>query len=153
MWESRFGTLLQTFKKHEHDVLALAVTADEGQLFSTGTDGKVVSLQLLGSGPDGMDGVGGGGGSKWVYSFTHRPHTHDVRALAVSSASRVRGAEADGGAGGVGGDSPLDELLVSGGDDSMLCSFSASTDYASHRPARHFPYPSGSSAAPCAVAR
>ena len=49
-------------------------------MFASGNDHKVVMIQLIGKDDSaGRPGV-------WKYSYAHRAHTHDVRALAIGGA-------------------------------------------------------------------
>jgi WD40 repeat protein len=47
VWDSRTGTLRQSLATHEADVLALAVSADEGTVFGSGVDNKVSAVQFI----------------------------------------------------------------------------------------------------------
>eukprot|EP01134_Creolimax_fragrantissima_P004669 CFRG4669T1 len=97
-WDGAFGTLQQTFKCHEADVLALAVNKSETTIFASGVDNKVAQFKLAKS---------DNGTTKWVYSSKLRVHTHDVRALAITKNDKK-------------------DILVSGGVDTQLVVYSAS---------------------------
>jgi hypothetical protein len=74
-------------------VTTLAVSANERTVFASGFDHKIVMLQRV----QDMADVSSSGNSphsalkeygttdptdgEWVYAYSHRPHTHDVRAL------------------------------------------------------------------------
>lgn len=98
VWDGTHGTLKQTLKLHDADVLALVVNRNEDTAYVSGIDHKVVQLRLVESGADGA--------RKWVSTDKQRVHTHDVRALAISRA-------------------PGSDLLVSGGIDTQLIVYSA----------------------------
>eukprot|EP01102_Stenamoeba_stenopodia_P021466 TRINITY_DN8652_c0_g1_i1.p2 TRINITY_DN8652_c0_g1~~TRINITY_DN8652_c0_g1_i1.p2 ORF type:complete len:875 (-),score=212.31 TRINITY_DN8652_c0_g1_i1:56-2680(-) len=72
-WDGVNGVLLQSFKEHRADVLAVVASDAGDAVFSTGIDHKV-SLFVR---------IADDNQSKWVYSDSHRSHTHDIRALAL----------------------------------------------------------------------
>ena len=74
LWSGKHGTLIQAFHLHSADVLTLAVSEEEDEIYSSGVDAKVLCFCKARS-----------KGSKWVKSGEIRTHTHDVRALALSS--------------------------------------------------------------------
>lgn len=91
IWEGTHGTLSASFSKHTADVLALAVDPTGNQIFATGIDNQIMMLQKTSEG-------------KWVYTHSRRPHTHDVKAMAMSTVSKF----------GM-------NVLVTGGVDTKLC--------------------------------
>ncbi|KAL8172058.1 hypothetical protein V2J09_023862 [Rumex salicifolius] len=149
-WDSHHGTLLQVHSLHKGDVNALAADPSHNRIFSAGSDGKVIlykhSRNAVGSNfnsSSSSEAV-----KKWVYVGNVRPHTHDIRALAVAvpiseeaSASspdmkvkRIRRQE-----------KPRDysyhkwahlgvPMLISAGDDTKLFAYSSKEfmDYAPH---------------------
>lgn len=88
-WNSRFGTLKQSYHVHVGDVLALAVNESEDIILAAGSDHKIVRLKKVNS----------DGSQTWVQAQDIRPHTHDVKAMAVSK----------------------NGILASGGIDTQLC--------------------------------
>lgn len=115
-WDRQFGTLLHRFTQHSADVLALAASPDGGCVFAAGVDPRIAMFQAVG-------GAGGGSdqqqqqlqqrqqqaepaSSIWVYTHYKKPHSHDVRCLAVCGGSGGRGSAAG--------------LLASGGVDAQL---------------------------------
>jgi len=71
-WDTETGTLVQSFKEHAADVMAVAADESGQTVFSSGVDGVVVKYQLVPT------------EGKWVYVKKRRQlHTHDVRALAT----------------------------------------------------------------------
>ncbi len=74
LWSGKHGTLIQSFHLHLADVLTLAVSAGEDEIYSSGVDAKILCIHKAKS-----------KGSKWVKSGEVRSHTHDVRALVLSS--------------------------------------------------------------------
>ena len=95
LWDGEHGTLLQAFHNHRADVLALAVSEGEDAIFSAGADCQVSMFARLA-------GAAEGGGAAWSFVDKKRPHSHDVKALALT--------------GGV---------LFSGGNDARLLSYAA----------------------------
>lgn len=85
-WSSEFGTLKQSFSLHSADVLTLACNNTEDVIFVSGVDHKIVRYKKVEDG-------------NWVPASDIRPHTHDVRTLAVS----------------------YNGILVSGGVDGEVC--------------------------------
>lgn len=74
LWSGKHGTLIQAFHLHQADVLTLAVNAENDEIYCSGVDSKVLCIRKAKS-----------SGSKWVKSGEVRAHSHDVRALALSS--------------------------------------------------------------------
>lgn len=103
-WSGHTGTLLQKFSHLTADILALAVDRSNSVLFASGVDNQVVEFRRV-----------AGHANNWAYSYSHRAHSHDVRALALS-----------------GGAHPV---LVSGGVDTQLVWYRADS-FNVHRPAK-----------------
>jgi WD40 repeat protein len=103
LWDVESGVQLAQFNEHQADVLAVKFSADGRALFASGVDPRVAAFRLA---PDG----------RWVYSYSHRPHTHDVRALAM-----VQG------------------CVLSGGVDAQLCSVVVD-QYETSRPRKESPF-------------
>jgi U3 small nucleolar RNA-associated protein 4 len=97
-WDGSHGTLLCGFQQHAADVLALAATPKGDAVFASGVDHQVVVFKRVVAGADDA------AATTWVYAGLKRPHTHDVRALAVAPAP------AD----------PSTSLLFSGGNDAQV---------------------------------
>ncbi|GMF28150.1 unnamed protein product [Phytophthora lilii] len=89
-WNAPTGTLLQKFSHLTADILALCASMDNNTLFASGVDNQVVEFRRS---------TAETGISTWAYSYSHRGHSHDVRALALSS---------------------TESILVSGGIDTQL---------------------------------
>ena len=73
LWNSKHGTLRQSFQLHLADVLTLAVNEEEDTIYASGVDHKLVRLQKL------KDKKGG-----WVKTAEVRQHSHDIRSIALS---------------------------------------------------------------------
>ncbi|XP_078365837.1 U3 small nucleolar RNA-associated protein 4 homolog isoform X1 [Oculina patagonica] len=71
-WDGQQGTLIQSFKAHMADVLAVCVNKDESMVFSGGVDSKVVQFRQITN----KDGV-----SNWVKAASQRMFSQDVRSL------------------------------------------------------------------------
>ncbi|RMX66947.1 hypothetical protein KXD40_005072 [Peronospora effusa] len=112
-WNAPTGTLLQKFSHLTADILAICVSENNNLLFASGVDNQVVEFRRS---------VAESGMSTWAYSYSHRGHSHDVRALALSSNSRL--------------------ILVSGGIDTQLVWYLGSR-FSSIRPSKiaSMPYP------------
>ncbi|KAG2482398.1 hypothetical protein HYH03_018659 [Edaphochlamys debaryana] len=100
MWDGRFGTMLARFTQHKADVLALAASEDDGSVFAAGVDSQVVQFARV-PGASGRPDT-------WAYTHYKRPHTHDVRSLALLPLGPDRGA-----------------VLLSGGVDAQLIAYPA----------------------------
>ena len=77
LWNSKHGTLRQSFQLHLADVLTLAVNEEEDTIYASGVDHKLVRLQKL-------KDKGG-----WVKTAEVRQHSHDVRSIALSKAGII----------------------------------------------------------------
>lgn len=78
LWNGKHGTLRQSFQLHLADVLTLAVSEEEGTIYASGVDHKLVRLQKL------KDKKGA-----WVKTAEVRQHSHDVRSIALSKAGII----------------------------------------------------------------
>lgn len=107
IWDGTVGVLMLNIHQNTAEILALAVTPDERQIFASGVDGRVTCIKKVtqvSSNDKSTDDAGNvdnvnanPADSQWVYTSSHRPHSHDVYALTIcmntssnSSASRVR---------------------------------------------------------------
>ncbi|KAG1689593.1 hypothetical protein DVH05_002102 [Phytophthora capsici] len=75
-WNAPTGTLLQKFTHLTADILTICVSKSNNTLFASGVDNQVVEYRRS---------VAESGNATWAYSYNHRAHSHDVRALALSS--------------------------------------------------------------------
>lgn len=73
IWHDSFGTIFQSFKEHDADVLALAIDSKNSTIYSSGIDQKIVSFKKL------------TGSLEWIKDKEIKIHSHDVRALDLSS--------------------------------------------------------------------
>ncbi|GIL46659.1 hypothetical protein Vafri_3595 [Volvox africanus] len=109
MWDGQFGTLLQRFTQHRADVLALAATEDGAAVFAAGVDSQVAMFARI----SGDEGAGAHSVQSWAYTHYKRPHTHDVRALALLAVPD----DSNGGGRGA--------VLLSGAVDAQLMAYPA----------------------------
>lgn len=71
-WDGLQGTLIQSFKGHLADVLAVCVNKEENMVFSGGVDSKIVQFRQITS----KNGI-----STWVKAASQRMFSQDVRSL------------------------------------------------------------------------
>ncbi|KAG2764961.1 hypothetical protein PC129_g6045 [Phytophthora cactorum] len=105
-WNAPTGTLLQKFSHLTADILAICVSQSNNTLFASGVDNQVVEFRRS---------VAESGNATWAYSYSHRGHSHDVRALALSSNAKP--------------------VLVSGGIDTQLVWYRGNS-FGASRPAK-----------------
>jgi WD40 repeat protein len=95
LWDGNTGVLMVSFHQHIAEVLALAVSPDERQIFASGIDSRVTCIRRLrndGSEFDSIDNTTPPTQpteGEWVYTTSHRPHSHDVFALAVCNNAQL----------------------------------------------------------------
>ena len=169
LWDGETGVLMVTLHQHTAEILALAVSPDESQIFASGVDCRVTCVRRIAPQQQQQQqqlfrakyGDGGGGGDpsdeqemmtmtsssylstspsdcNWVYSTSHRPHSHDVCALAVCHCS-TDGFASDSfpSSSSSSSSSSSNAVLISGGMDTKLCSYSID-EFARTRP-RYIP--------------
>jgi WD40 repeat protein len=129
LWDGETGVLMITLHQHIAEVLALEVSPDETQIFASGVDCRVTCVRRVTQPTQQMNKYGSEdveppspSDSHWVYSTSHRPHSHDVFALAVCNTASVG------------------PVLISGGMDTKLCSYSID-EFARTRPSWILPVP------------
>ena len=118
IWDGKMGVLLSSITEHTAEILALAASDDEQHIFASGVDGRVTCTSRLSTGRNNVGGDLDASGGQWVYTSSHRPHSHDVFALAFMKNHTPGG----------------DRLrLISGGLDTKLCTYAVS-DFFKLRP-------------------
>lgn len=125
-WETQFGTALSSVQQHQADVNAVAVSPCGGAVFAAGVDPSLVLIKR-------ETAAAAGGLTRFAFSDRRRPHTHDVRSMAVlapPAAARPGG--------------PRGASLLTGGNDAELLVHSVD-EFTQHHPVRV-------TAAPCAPA-
>jgi U3 small nucleolar RNA-associated protein 4 len=142
-WDGVTGVLMSTLHQHTADILCIAASRDESQIFASGVDSKVICVKRISAtfrlptgqpaGQDDSEACRDPSLSQWVYTTAHRPHTHDVHSLAVcpSSVSTFKDGQRTVSA---------QETLLSGGIDSKLCIYSIG-DFMKSRPSWVLPTP------------
>jgi U3 small nucleolar RNA-associated protein 4 len=128
-WDGSTGTLLQSFDQNDKkaDVLALTVTPNECQVFASGIDPRILSMERSQS-PLSYDSSSSQG---WIMTHAQRPHTHDVKALTIS---RLTNQESSAQL-----KTPL-WILCSAGVDTKLCTLPIG-QFHNGRPRIRFPWP------------
>ena len=156
-WDGNTGTLMVSFHQHTAEILALAVSADDSQIFASGVDCRVTCMRRIrhrssSFGPVSAEGDSDGAAfaqnvdNHWVYTASHRPHSHDVYALAVCQHSRFFSERKGKGSGDAAAGDDKDRawtaqpLLISGGEDCKLCAYSIN-DFVATRPVWVLPTP------------
>ena len=143
-WNGDMGTLTQTIiqSNSKADVLKIVVNSDETKLFCSGVDSRVVCLErrkppINKATPQPESELTALFTSHlttyrpWKMTISHRPHTHDVKAMSVvTSSSNVLSSSI--------------EILLTGGLDTKICSYSVSK-YAHTQPQTWYPWPGASS--------
>lgn len=145
-WNGETGTLTQTVIQSNSlaDVLKMVTNSDETKIFCSGVDSRVVCLERKQppitaaaaqksnanalSNPNDLTALVTSHLTTyrpWKMSVSQRPHTHDVKAMAI-----VR--------------SLSKETLLTGGVDTKICSYSVST-FAQSQPQTWYPWPSATS--------
>ncbi|KAK9835700.1 hypothetical protein WJX74_006180 [Apatococcus lobatus] len=76
LWDANFGTLIQGFQQHKADVLSIATSPAGDRIFASGIDSQLALFARV-------TGSSGSSEQQWAHLESKRPHTHDVRALAV----------------------------------------------------------------------
>jgi len=133
-WDGATGTLQQSFVQSDDkaDVLALDVTHDECKLFASGVDSRVVCIER-----QPVDAISQNEPRKWIMTHAQRPHTHDVKAVAVCRQASTNKSPDDSH-----GESTT-EILCTGGIDTKLCTYQVS-GFQKKRPRMLYPWPSQS---------
>lgn len=65
-----FGTIMNTFREHQADILAIATDSTQENVYATGVDAKICLFQRNNKG-------------KWTYATGKRPAFHDIHAIAI----------------------------------------------------------------------
>lgn len=118
-WDGEHATKISAHRQHKADVLALATSPDGRAVFASGVDSQIAVFERAAD-VSGDAGSAGSSAYKWTFTAAKRPHTHDVRALAMAAAppsedkSGTSAAKRGGGA-----------VLLSGGNDAQLLAYPA----------------------------
>lgn len=90
IWDKKSGNVLKVFSELKGDILALAVNQDQGIIYASGVDTKVICIRqvqlkgkkkyqakIIGSNYHDREGVD----KEWVYSGSTRGQSHDIKSL------------------------------------------------------------------------
>ena len=134
-WDGATGIVMQSFKQNSQSapVLDIAVDPLEEKVFVAGVDSRVICIEKVRMNHDDVQSNPLG---DWILTHAHRPHSHDVRGLAICCQKDPSGGDATW---------REDELrnvqfLCSGGVDTKICTYSIQ-DFKIHRPKRMFHMP------------
>jgi U3 small nucleolar RNA-associated protein 4 len=143
-WDGETGTLTQTVvqSNSQADVLKIVANPDETKLFCSGVDSRVVCLerkkppvasstQVPESELTALVTSHLSTYRPWKMTISQRPHTHDVKAMAIVTSSSNN-------------QSSSIETLLTGGLDTKICSYSVSM-FAHTPPQTWYPWPSATS--------
>jgi U3 small nucleolar RNA-associated protein 4 len=121
IWDGDTGTLQQSFDHNEYkaDVLCCVCNRSETKLFASGVDSRVVCIERAPLQPSTSSEP-----RQWTLTHAQRPHSHDVKAMAIG----MLDAQSDL------------EILCTGGVDTKLCTYSVKT-FKSGRPRTLHPWP------------
>ncbi|XP_071823607.1 U3 small nucleolar RNA-associated protein 4 homolog isoform X3 [Apostichopus japonicus] len=89
-WDARTGVSLQSFNSHRAGIFALCVSPNERSVYTAGADPRIVTFSLASTNDRNNR-------EEWTKAWSSHHHFHDVKALSV-----------------------VDDLLVSGGTDTIL---------------------------------
>ncbi|XP_063535637.1 U3 small nucleolar RNA-associated protein 4 homolog [Cydia strobilella] len=76
-WDSALGDQIESYKTHKADILAIAVSENEEQIYCSGVDPMIMSYQKVGKNC-------GGEALQWMKHVQRNIHMHDVRALVMN---------------------------------------------------------------------
>ena len=154
-WNGKSGDLLCSIHQHSASIQCIAASEDQNTIFASGVDSRVVCIQRLSqqkhtedksSTPSSSTVVSRSlpSSDRWVYTSAHRPHSHDVYALAIaprgpSSGSAAIAKHSSNRQSALSTHSN-DDMLISGGLDCKVCIYSTS-DFAGCRPNWILPIP------------
>jgi U3 small nucleolar RNA-associated protein 4 len=132
-WDGDSGTLQQTFDQNENkaDVLDLDVTNDGSKVFASGVDSRVVCIER----PivESTSTASSAESRKWIMTTAQRPHTHDVRAVAICREPLKFTHEGET-------TTTVKETLFTGGVDTKLCTYQVK-GFQKTRPKTLYPWP------------
>lgn len=131
-WDGTVGVLTTTIHQHAAQILALAVDPSEDFIFASGVDSRVTCLRRAKGDSDAAD-------MQWVYTTSHRSHSHDVFSLAVCQQIGQETVPFPRNS-----NCPLSArhgpILLSGGLDTKLCVYSV-VEFSKYRPSSILPIP------------
>ena len=153
-WDGTTGVLMVSFHQHTAEILALAASPDETQVYASGVDCRVTCMRRIKHrSASFVDQIEESEkfqqvvDNQWVYTASHRPHSHDVFALAVCRNVNVLGKQRSKSVDASTSNENVDlkassqhAILLSGGQDCKLCAYSIE-DFVASRPVWVLPIP------------
>ncbi|KAI8062268.1 quinon protein alcohol dehydrogenase-like superfamily [Gongronella butleri] len=88
-WNGDLGTVKQSFKAHQADILAIVASRDGNMVFSAGVDRKLVVCRHVSNQQKEEDEQQPRKGGKWAVVGSRRYHWHDIRALALDERPEI----------------------------------------------------------------
>ncbi|ORX45333.1 WD40 repeat-like protein [Hesseltinella vesiculosa] len=92
-WNADLGTVKQSFKAHQADILSVVTSRDGSTVFSAGVDRKLVVCRHLTEQQKGNPTADQNNtrvkGGKWTVVGSRRYHWHDIRALALDDRPEI----------------------------------------------------------------
>lgn len=82
-WNSTLGTMTQYVQTHKADVLSLVICPEQKSLYVAGVDPTIVQVKLV------QTGSKSGRKECWMRSLPRSIHTHDVRAMALTTNGKL----------------------------------------------------------------
>ncbi|XP_063623393.1 U3 small nucleolar RNA-associated protein 4 homolog [Cydia splendana] len=76
-WDSALGDQIESYKTHKADILAIAVSENEEQIYCSGVDPMIMTYQKV-------EKSCGGEALQWMKNVVRHIHMHDVRALVMN---------------------------------------------------------------------
>ncbi|XP_061715141.1 U3 small nucleolar RNA-associated protein 4 homolog [Cydia pomonella] len=76
-WDSALGDQIESYQTHKADILAIAVSENEEQIYCSGVDPMIMSYQKV-------EKNCGGEALQWMKNVQRNIHMHDVRALVMN---------------------------------------------------------------------
>ena len=143
-WDGKSGDMTSSVHRHSAAIQCIVATGDQDTIFASGIDSRVICVQRIRQKTSDVAMVDRSDTSppllsdRWVYTSAHRPHSHDVYALATASASQL-GSRHDS-ITNTRQSTEVFNTLISGGLDCKLCLYSTS-DFAGCRPSWILPIP------------
>ena len=137
-WDGAVGVLTTTIHQHAAQILALAIDASENFIFASGVDSRVTCLRRVNGEVKEEEQASD---MHWVYTTSHRLHSHDVYTLAICQHRPSRESSTPWALANCPLSAEYGPLLLSGGVDTKICLYSVK-DFSKYRPISILPIPS-----------
>lgn len=146
LWDGENGSLILTIHQHTAEVLSIITNCNETKIFASGVDSRVICIQKLTNQiVDQKDILLNNSNSNhlkprpidstWVYSSSHRPHSHDINTLAMCNINQLNYNSQDNSY-----QTTTESYLLSGGLDCKLCYYLVN-NFTKFRPVSILPSP------------